>query len=517
MAAILNDQLDFIFYFYGLAFLLLGATCWAISRRYPGERYWTMLAAFGLIHGTGEWLDLSALILGDSPAYQFVRIIVMTASFVFLAEFGRLQVASVSWVPGRWAYLPILSLIVLVWQFVGLTEAGVASRYTLGFLGGLGASIALGRRARRLSGPGRSYAIAAALGLTLYSIAAGLVVPAAPFWPADVVNYAGFTALTGVPIQLIRAVLACWIALGVWAIWGHQLASDVLSETFLAYLRRQFLWTAGTMSIILLVGWVLTERLGEIYRHNVESEASGDIDLLASRFAGELATADALVKTLAGSPSIREALERRNVATLTRARELLDLHVDAGRAEAGYILDASEIVVAASGVLAQRTATELMNQAREGSGIVRTGFVFDAVNRATIYNTSRVIAGDGASPVGAAALIVSVEGFAKDLEGLNRPYYFVNPHGIVVLSNVSDSSHRTLWPLDSIARAESTRSFGSIDVRPITRGVIEDAKWTESPVRVNTFADGSSLALTGRLSSSSPRVRYSPRASSESL
>lgn len=479
MAAFLNDQLDFIFFFYGFAFLLLGATCWAIARRRPEERPWTMLAAFGLIHGVGEWLDLSALILGDSPTYSAVRISVMTASFVFLAEFGRLQMGSWGWVPGRWVYLPIIGLIVLVGHFNGLTEAGIASRYTLGSFGSLGASLALAGRARRLSGAGRSYARAAALGFAFYAVAAGVVVPAAPFWPANSINYAVFTNLTGIPIQLIRGLLACWIALAVWAIWGQQLASEVSSEGFAIYLRKQFLWTAGVMSAILLLGWLLTEQLGEIYRQNVEIEAGSDIDLLASRFAGELDTADALVKILAGSPSTKEALEQGDGPALARGRAMLDLHVDSGGVEAGYLLDASGATIAASGALAQRRASELVGGVREKNAAGHSaGFIFDAVAHATVYYTSRPVIGAGGRAIGVAALVVSVEDFATDLEGLDRPYYFVDPHGVVVMSNLRDSLHRTLWPLDPTIRADLT-SFGVLDVRPVARGEIKDAVWTE--------------------------------------
>ncbi len=32
MVAFFTSQLDFIYFFYGLAFILLGATCWAIAR-----------------------------------------------------------------------------------------------------------------------------------------------------------------------------------------------------------------------------------------------------------------------------------------------------------------------------------------------------------------------------------------------------------------------------------------------------------------------------------------------------
>ena len=480
MAAFLHGQLDFIFFFYGLAFLLLGATCWAIARRRTDERTWTMLAWFGLIHGIGEWLDLSALILGDSPTYSAVRVGVMTASFVFLAEFGRLQLDSRTWAPGRWAYLPVLVLIVLVGYVVGVTEAGIASRYTLGLFGSLGASLAFMRRAQRLSGAGRSYARAAGLGLLVYAIAAGAIVPAASFWPANVVNYGTFTALTGVPIQLIRGLLACWVALAVWAIWGQQLASEVSSGSFSAYLRTQFLWTAGIMSVILLLGWTLTEQLGEVYRHNVQIEANGDIDLLASRFDSELNTADALTKTLAGSPSTKEALERGDHHALAQARTVLDLHVAAGDAGAGYLVDSRGAAILTAGTLAPRLSVKLLTAAPDESSSGRSAdFLFEAGTKETIYYTSRAVPGAGARQVGAATLVVSVQGLTKDLESLNRPYYFVDPHGVVVMSNVRDSLYRTLWPLDPSTQAGLTGRFGALDARPIARGEIKDATWTD--------------------------------------
>jgi diguanylate cyclase (GGDEF)-like protein len=480
MATFLNDQLDFIFFFYGVAFLLLGATCWAIARRRSEGRSWTMLAAFGLTHGSAEWLDLSALILGDAYWFSAVRTGVMTASFVFLAEFGRLQMVGRHWVPGRWIYLPVLCLIALVGHLVGLIEAGIASRYTLGFFGSLAASLAMTNSARLLSGSGRSYARAAGVGFSLYAVATGLIVPAAPFWPADAINYAAFSAHTGIPVQLIRGLLACSIALAVWAIWGQQLASEISSGSFTVYLRKQFLWTVGIMSAILLSGWALTEWLGEIYRHNVEIEATGDIDLLASRFAGELNTADALAKTLAGSPSVKAALAQRDAATLARARAQLDLHVDAGRAEAGYLLDANGNAVAGTGALAQRPADQFLGEKRrEGGSGLSVGFIFDAVTRTTFYYTGRAVTDGDGRHVGAAALVVSIEGFSKDLEGLNRPYYFVDPHGVVVMSNLPNTSHRTLWPLDPTAQTALGGRFGTLDSRPIARREIKDAVWTE--------------------------------------
>ena len=72
MFAFLLAQLDYIFFFYGRAFILLGAVCFAIAR---GERRgsWVMLGLFGFVHGASEWLDLIALVAGDGTVFRAVR------------------------------------------------------------------------------------------------------------------------------------------------------------------------------------------------------------------------------------------------------------------------------------------------------------------------------------------------------------------------------------------------------------------------------------------------------------
>jgi hypothetical protein len=91
MAAFFSNQLDFIFFFYGLAFILLGVTCFAIARSRGRGESWAVLGWFAVAHGAGEWLDLTALIIGDTPAFAVVRTALMTGSFVLLMEFARLE------------------------------------------------------------------------------------------------------------------------------------------------------------------------------------------------------------------------------------------------------------------------------------------------------------------------------------------------------------------------------------------------------------------------------------------
>jgi hypothetical protein len=80
MAEFFRTQLDYIFFFYGLAFILLGAACFAIARGGPREPPWAVLGSFGIVHGVNEWLELLALGVGDAPAFALARLAFMAAS-----------------------------------------------------------------------------------------------------------------------------------------------------------------------------------------------------------------------------------------------------------------------------------------------------------------------------------------------------------------------------------------------------------------------------------------------------
>jgi hypothetical protein len=109
----------------------------------------------------------------------------------------------------------------------GVTAAGIVARYAIGIPSVAGASLVLKWQARALSGSAKWFTLSASAGFALYAIAAGMIVPAGPFWPSTIINHGSFFAFTGMPIQLVRGVLACCISFSIWAIWGQQLAADV--------------------------------------------------------------------------------------------------------------------------------------------------------------------------------------------------------------------------------------------------------------------------------------------------
>ena len=131
-----SAQLDFVLFFYGLAFLLLGGVCLSIRRANGQLSFSHYLGSFAVLHGFGEWLDLFALLVGDAPAFTIARTCLMTFSFMLLMEFGRLSARHFGMtVPNRWWYVPLAVLIGISGFAGGLNAANAVARYSTGLVG----------------------------------------------------------------------------------------------------------------------------------------------------------------------------------------------------------------------------------------------------------------------------------------------------------------------------------------------------------------------------------------------
>ncbi|MBF0331556.1 MAG: CHASE domain-containing protein, partial [Candidatus Omnitrophica bacterium] len=166
------SQIDYFSFVHGLAFILLAAFGSLLHRKQSQDIPWHWLALFAATYGLHEWADLLALTFKDSVPFQWIRLAVMAASFIFLMEFGRATCQRLGYVKvGRWIYLPLL--VVALWgvkfSWPGL-DASV--RYALGSLGALWAGLALYRLSVQ---PARGQAALrwAAVGFVLYAVAIG--------------------------------------------------------------------------------------------------------------------------------------------------------------------------------------------------------------------------------------------------------------------------------------------------------------------------------------------------------
>jgi diguanylate cyclase (GGDEF)-like protein len=471
MAAFLSAQLDFIFFFYGLAFILLGGVCFAVVGIPGPKTFFGVLGVFAVAHGVGEWLDLIALLAGDTKAYAVTRTALMTGSFVFLVEFARRHATLIGLrVPGPWLYLPLLLLVLVSGMRGGVSAANAVARYTIGFEGAMATAWLFVLRAREKSDVPNRWWCCGAVGFALYGIAAGAVVPAAQFWPASVINYEWFLHLTRVPIQLVRGLIACWITTSLWMIWKRMVAVDVDSKRYTASQQLILVWTLVATGSILGLGWTLTEFLGGIYQHSVEKQSAGDINLLASLLDRETAILDDMVKALAGAPFVMPLLTGENtrgagiVPNIATAQSTLDMAVAASGGKLAFVIDNSGTVVASSGGnLQQSPAPSYGLTAPRDSH-----FAPDTLSGSLDYRASRPVLTRDGTMVGTAVLTKSLDAFESSLSTFDRVYFLVDPDGVVMATNRPDMLMHPLWPLRQ-AKDPAARTLFDQDV--------DDATW----------------------------------------
>ncbi len=256
----ITAQLDYIFFFYGLAFVILAAVCFVLSGRIRERLPWLILGGFSITHGINEWFDLMALSIGDGDAFMAVRLTILIVSFLFLVEFGRAGTQAVTGSgPGRWIFLPLMGMAILG-ALLGMKGMNVSSRYALGLVGGLWSAWVLCYD-RDPFGKRPPILIVAGVCMALYAISSGFIVPKVDFFPATTINQEAFLYRFGFPIQLLRGLLAFTVTA---SIWGY-LNSRRRQQAEQAGMKPKIysIWKIFTPVIaVLITGWVAAEQGG---------------------------------------------------------------------------------------------------------------------------------------------------------------------------------------------------------------------------------------------------------------
>lgn len=227
---VVRMHLDYIFFLYGLGFILLAGVCYTLSKHPRATLPWIWLGLFGAIHGLNEWLDLLALDVVKNPSFDIIRLIVLIASFVCLFEFARRSsLLFGSRLFAAAAYSISFCLIIIGLSVFGLKGGNVLSRYTLGFFGSILSSIALfGKQFASAQASRKSrYIVAFCFGV--YGFISGFIVPKLPFFPASVFSQEAFLTLTGIPVQLFRGIMACGAAGALW-FYLHSLSKTAVER-----------------------------------------------------------------------------------------------------------------------------------------------------------------------------------------------------------------------------------------------------------------------------------------------
>ncbi len=226
-----------IYFVYGLAFFSLGLAVILERGRGSDPRLrhaLRPLAAFGILHGTHEWLEMLELMNALPGQFTFafqwdsVRVGLLCFSFLSLSEFGSSLLSPTERQRRLSLLVPLLQ--VTIWslgilyfrdQYIVydrlLDVADVWTRYVVAIPAALIASLGLiaQQRAFRRAGMirfGRD-SLWAAIAFAWYGIIGQIFVRPSPLPPSDILNQELFLRMFGFPVQLLRSIAAIMISL----------------------------------------------------------------------------------------------------------------------------------------------------------------------------------------------------------------------------------------------------------------------------------------------------------------
>lgn len=234
-----GEHIVLIFFLYGLAFFSMGLAVWLESGRASQlefARALRPLAGFGIAHGAHEWLEMFQKMAerganGYLPALWFeaVRVLLLVSSFWLLASFGACLLRRQRGATPR--ICPVAATLTLLWAvsiafaylrlhpspLEWLAMGDALSRYLIAMPGGVIACLALVRQQQLLRGRGMERfgrdLLWAAIAFFWYGVVGQAVVRRTPLFPSSILNSEAFLALLGFPVQLLRASMACLIAI----------------------------------------------------------------------------------------------------------------------------------------------------------------------------------------------------------------------------------------------------------------------------------------------------------------
>jgi len=448
-------QSDYIYFLYGLSFVLLAAVLWTGARRAADEG-WGILALFGLLHGIHEWGEMTAMSLDAADSFLWARGLLLAASFFCLALFARkiLQAGSGREMPA-WplALLACACLAGIAWGPRGLAAT---ARLGLALPGGLAAAWGLrllgtrqGTDGRRLKG--------AALCMGFYALLAGAVTgtDALPGWPVD---EAWFLGSVGLPVQACRTALA---ALFSAALWFHFCGlSAGIPEKGLerqVWIRRRVVFV--TLFLVLAGGWGATQLAGEMGREyeaeQIQSVLSGVRDNLVTTAGAAERTAQALSTAYLVRRGTGEAWQGE------RLNEALDRFAAILPGTVTYFVDSRGVARASSNrhdpdsfVGWDFGFREFIRDAlRNGAGdMVAVGVVSGVPG----YYNARRVEDEGGKVLGVVVVKVQLTAASLGLGGRD-PVYLVLREGTVLATNMPGQTLRQLWPAGTSALEDLAR------------------------------------------------------------
>ncbi len=457
-------QMDYIYFLYGLSFIILSTVCLAMIKSERQRLPWIWLSLFGIAHGLYEWSYLFLASKTFMLSFSYIKAGLLIVSLVFLAEFGRLMfIKEGAKSPGRWI-LVLLLVFAALGGLSGPEGLTAMAQYVLGLGGGLWAALSLNLASRKINRRARLWLASGSVAIALFAATAILAAPTLTYFPANIINYHVFYHTLGLHIEVIRGLFIVWTTVAVWG-YSQELIRAETGWNFLRIRSKYAISSAVILIFFICLGLLLTSYLNQQARHSLLDESTSNINALANHLQDQIIETDHAAMSIAASPEVLQALVDGGEQNVARANFILDRFNEALDAPVCYLIDEKGNVIASSNrndpdsyVGHNYGFRPYFQQAMSG----KTGsyYALGITSGERGYYVSQPVISDRI--IGAAVIKRKVESVEPGFKQYTYCFY-IDPNGIVFMSSNPDLLYKGMWPLEEGIQKKLTasRQFGT--------------------------------------------------------
>ncbi|KKK40829.1 MAG: Signal transduction histidine kinase [Candidatus Lokiarchaeum sp. GC14_75] len=230
-----QNNLDYIFFVYGLAFLILGMAVLLQAKKesdFNLARILWLFASYCLIHSISDFIHMWLFTKGTFDLIHYFAQFLSYLSFIFLFEFGR-RLLGLTNKNVDWRILPIIYFIIFsisllfnnFWVTIDIL-IGYFVRVPGGIMAGVGFFLYYNFEKKNLIQLNvKKYFYIAGAALLAWSFFCGMVRTKGDFFPANILNIESFFLAVNIPVYIFRSIFALivtWALIGILKIFNWE-------------------------------------------------------------------------------------------------------------------------------------------------------------------------------------------------------------------------------------------------------------------------------------------------------
>lgn len=217
-------------------------------------------------------------------------------------------------------------------------------------------------------------------------------------------------------------------------------------------------------------GWIYYFSYREAAFEKTEADAYSKLSQLTRQLSTRLSEHIKPVKALAGIKELVAALENTNLETIYQANRILDHFTRAMNLDVCYLMDAQGVTLCSSNRNAADSfvGKDFSFRPYYSKAVLGIGATYLALGTTSskrgVYYSYPVYDDKKAMILGVAVIKSSVEFLESTLfSNSSELLFFVDPDGLIFMSNIPDYRFNLLWPLDeeALSRIADSRQFGN--------------------------------------------------------